>query len=105
MDDYIIHLSSQFERELEEIYRYIYYHLYSPQAADNFNTKVKLFISHLDLFPERYSKISVSKKSRYYNLRKMPVGNYIIIYEVNTHSHEIFIMHIFNGKQDYLNKL
>lgn len=105
MDDYIIHYTPQFELELDEIYHYIYYHLYSPQAADNLNTKVKLFISHLDLFPERYSKVPIPKKLHYHNLRKMPVDNYIIIYEVDTYSHEVFILHIFNGNQNYLNKL
>lgn len=105
MIDYTIHLSPQFKRELDEIYYYLYYHLYSPQAANNFYSKVQLFISHLDIFPERYSRVHPSSKSKYYNLRKMPVNNYIIIYEINTNSHEIFIMHIFNGKQNYLNKL
>lgn len=101
---YIIHMP-QFRKELDNIEYYLANVLCSPLAASNLLNKVINLVSCLALFPERYSKIFVSNKFKNRNLRKIPVDNYIIIYEVDNSSHEVFILHIFHGSQNYLYKL
>ncbi len=68
------------------------------------NIKNKNKILSLQYLPERYSRIFKSKfKNR--NLRKLLINNFVIIYEVRNDTYQIFILHIFNKYQNYLNKL
>lgn len=93
-------------RKKPKEYIFIFVHFgKSPQIAKRLRTKIIQFISKLDLFPERYSKVQIKRKSQYQNLRKMPVGSYIIIYEVDNINYQVFILHIFHSSQNYLNSL
>ena len=66
--------------------------------------KIRNKILSLQYLPERYSRIFKSKfKNR--NLRKLLINNFVIIYEVRNDTYQIFILHIFNKYQNYLNKL
>ena len=105
MDKYFIIHSPQFREELARIIDYFIYSYLSPQSAIRFYDKVKSTISKLDLFPEGYSKIYGSKQLQNRNLRKIPVGNYIIIYETDNYNHVVTLLHIFHGSQDYLHKI
>lgn len=105
MNNYSIILSPQFLEELDKVCYYLNYSLYSPEAADDLHIKVKYFISRLDLFPERYSKVPLKTNSKYRNLRKMPVDNYIILYEVDNYTRTVYILHIFYGRQNYFYNL
>ncbi len=100
--NYTINYSPQFREELRKIYHYFYFSLASPQIADKLLEKFKHFISSLDLFPERYSRVSLNPNSKYHNLRKMPVDKYVILYEVNNINRTVYILHIFYGRQNYL---
>lgn len=103
--NYTIHYSPQFREELRGIYYYLCFSLDSPYSADNLLEKIKHFISRLDLFPERYSKVPPNANPKYYNLRKMPVDKYIILYEVDNVNRTVYISHIFHGSQNYLYNL
>lgn len=103
MDLYLIITMPQFEEELCKIYFYLYFSLYSPQTADNLISKVYQEISKLDLFPERYSKISITNNPKFKNLRKLPIDKYVIIYEVDNFLRKVYVLHIFHGRQNYLN--
>ena len=92
MNKYKIIWSPQFNEELEMIYNYIYFKLKSPQVAINLYYKVKNEISKLDLFPERYSKVLISKNYENQNLRKMLVGEYVIIYKVDNSARKSFYL-------------
>lgn len=105
MNNYSIILSPQFLEELDRIYYYFNYSLYSPEAADNLRIKVEHFISRLDLFPERYSLVPIKSNLKYRNLRKIPVGKYIILYEVDNDTQTVYILYIFYGRQNYLYNL
>lgn len=105
MNKYKINLTSQFNRELEDIYYYIYFCLYSPRAANRIYNKIKNTILSLDTSPERYSRILNIKQYENMNIRKMPIERYIVIYEVNNNTKEVFILHIFHGSQNYINLL
>ena len=99
MIKYTIDTTPPFEEELERIYFYLSFFLHSKTVAKKLKSKINQEISRLDLFPERYSKVqNIHNK----NLRKMSVSNYIIIYEVDNNSHKVFLIHIFNCRQNYL---
>ncbi len=104
MNEYSINITSQFREELDEIYYYIYFTLSSPNTAKVLYSKIKKTIFNLNLFPERYPKLLISKY-KHRNIRKAIVNNFIIVFEVDNISFEVFILHIFHGSQAYWNKL
>ena len=83
------------------------YNIKTTKAFEIANEKYKKIrnkILSLQYLPERYSRIFKSKfKNR--NLRKLLINNFVIIYEVRNDTYQIFILHIFNKYQNYLNKL
>lgn len=82
---YIINQTPSFEKELESIYKYLAFKLKEPLTAKNFYNKIIKEIYSLQHFPERYMKIS-SYKNKNRNIRRLPINQYIIIYEVNNNT-------------------
>lgn len=101
---FIIYLTNTFKKEFNKIIRYLKYTLDEELIANRLYKKVIKEISSLNFMPERYSKINITyNKTR--NLRKVLIDNYIVIYEVNNNTGQVFILHIFHSSQDYLSKL
>lgn len=100
MKEYSVIMQPQFLEELEVI-------LYFFQ--DRYSTKRKVYaevrntVYSLSIFPERYSKINNNFNTK--NIRKLPINKYVVIYEVNNEKNEIYLLHIFSQKQDYLNQI
>lgn len=101
MDKYTIYLTGQFEFELERI---LYYSKYSPKMTRKLYFKIKNSVMSLQIFPERFSRIYIVSKSSN-NIRKMVVGKFIIIYEVDVLLKQVYILHIFYGNQNYFSQL
>lgn len=79
---YTVLPTATFKEELEEIIYYLKYKLKEQTIAKKFYKKVIEKINSLKFMPERYNKMEqVYEETR--DLRKMPVCNYIIIYEVD----------------------
>ena len=104
MDKYVVHWTKNFSWELDEIYNNLFYFTSSLKIANRFYQNITEHISKLDLYPERYSKIFLSKNQKR-DLRKIPIKNYTIIYEVDNVKKEIYILHIFHSSQNYQNKI
>lgn len=103
-NEYNITWSPKAYNELQNIHTYIKYYLKAKITADNLVKKILDSISNLSYFPEKYLRIkNIDIIER--NIRKMPVSNYIIIYEIDNTSRQIFILHIFHNSQNYINKL
>lgn len=102
MKEYKVNLTSQFSEELEEI---LYFFPYYQSARKKLFFEIRNTISTLSVFPERYHKINKFKKVRTENIRKLPINKFIMIYEVDNKKEEVYILHIFSEKQDYLNLL
>lgn len=83
--EYTISLTPSFENELESIYRYLRFELNVPSVAKDFYNSIIKKVYSLKHYPERYSKI-FGFKSKDKNLRKLPIKNYIIIYEVDNNT-------------------
>ena len=104
MNKYNIKTTKAFEEELLNIYSYIADYLQEPKIANEKYKKIRNKILTLQYLPERYSRIFKSKFKNI-NLRKLLINNFVIIYEVRNDTYQIFILHIFNKNQNYLNKL
>lgn len=82
MKKYKIIWSPKAKQDLQNIHFYIKYYLKEENTANNIIKKILNLISDLCYLPEKYMKIQ-SSKYKNENIRKMPVGNYIVIYKVN----------------------
>lgn len=102
MNKYKINTTRTFEKELQSIYYYISNQLQEPNIAKQNYRKIKEKILTLQYLPERHQKIFESK---FKNLRKLLINNFIIIYEVENKTYQVFILHIFLKNQNYLNQL
>ena len=99
MKEYKINLTDQF---LEELDTSLYF-FPSYMTRRKLYHDVRNIVSSLSIFPERYSKINKKEKTK--NIRKIPVSKFVIIYEVDNDQDEVYILHIFLQKQDYLNQI
>lgn len=100
MKEYRIILQPQFLEDLETI---LYFLTSTKLARRKLYTEVKNTVLNLSIFPERYNKIN--KKFRTENIRKLPINKYVVIYEVDNENDEVYILHIFSQRQDYLNQI
>lgn len=90
---YIIRQTTSFEIELEDIYRYLAFTLKEPNTAEKYLNMIIKRIYSLQYFPERYSRIH-NFKNRI--LRKMPINNYLVIYEVDNNTRSSFYFTYFS---------
>jgi len=102
---YKINFTNQFKMEL---YNFLY--KTSPLTnnsliSDKFYSKIMKSLFSLKIFPERYAKIYTLNNKEYSNIRRLTIDKYVIIYEVNNTTNEVFILHIFHGTKNYFNKL
>ena len=102
MKEYRIILQPQFLEELDAI---LYFFPYTYITKRKLYTEVRNTVLSLSIFPERYGQIKEYKKFRTENIRKLPINKIIVIYEVDNKKDEVYILHIFSEKQDYLNQL
>lgn len=101
---YTIYPTRTFKMELKNILYYIKYKLKEPILAKKIYLTILNIISSLTFMPERFMKLS-TKLNKSNNLRRLIVNNYIIIFEVKTNTHQVFILHIFHSSEDYITKL
>ena len=104
MTNYSVITTNTFEMELETTIHYINSILKEPIIAKNLYSKIISSISNLNYFPERYSKVFYYK-DKTKNVHKLPIDNFIILYKVNQSLGKVYILHIFNSNQNYLNLL
>lgn len=91
----------QFKKELDQIFSPFF------NSSNILHEKQKIYdiLSNLSFFPERYCRISNFYSHEKLNIRKIPIGKFIIIYEVDKENQQVHLLHIFYGNQDYFNLL
>lgn len=104
VNKYAIFPSATFKRELKEIIYYFKQKLKEPIIAKNFYKNVIKEINSLEFMPERHIKITYYKDKKR-NLHRLLIYNYVIIYEVDNSTQQVFILHIFHNTQNYLNQI
>ena len=96
---YQVILSDAANRDLRNIFEYIFYELKAPQSASGMLDKLEKAVLSLEEMPNRHKVIErepwLSRK-----VRLMPVGNYVMIYFVDDNKYEVNIMRIIYGGRD-----
>lgn len=97
--NYKVIVSEQAERDLGDIYSYIYCELKSKSSAEKMALRLRGAMTGLSIMPKRYRVYPLEPwLSR--NVRSIAVGNYVIFYLVKKAESEIWIIRIVYGKRD-----
>ena len=104
MKNFKVTFSKQAKKELNSIIYYIKNILLEPRVAKNLLKRFNDKVISLENSPEKFPQIEkdIMQKN---NIRKCIVGNYIIIYQVNTELRQVDISHIFYAGRDWINLL
>lgn len=86
--------------DLEEIVTYLSETLDNPSAADRLTERVDRVIDHLSIMPEMYDSLSVYEEQKK-GLRKVPLGKYLMVFQIDEPSETVRILRFFHGTQDY----
>lgn len=100
MKEYKVNLTTQFKEELKKT---LYFFQYSYNTRKKLHYEIRNTVSSLSILPERYSRLKENSKTA--NIRKLPVNKFVITYEVDNEKEEVYLLHIFSQKQDYLNQI
>ena len=96
---YQVILSDAANRDLRNLFEYIYYELKAPQSASGILDKLEQAVLSLEEMPNRHKVIErepwLSRK-----VRLMPVGNYVVIYFVDDDKSIVNIMRVMYGGRD-----
>ena len=88
METYSVELAETALRHIMEIRDYISISLKSPKTARNVIKRLYEEIASLSTFPFRFP-LSTEDAAVRNQLRKMPVGNYLVYYQVLEDSHQV----------------
>lgn len=95
----VIWLNS-FKQELSHIYHYITVKFNNHSIVKRFHKKVLNSLFYLSYYPNIYQKIDYYK-----NVRKITIDKYVVLYTIDETKKTVYVLHIFHGNQDYLNKI
>lgn len=95
-ENYKIEFTPDSKSDLREIYRYIALTLKESGIAKKQVNRIRKEIRSLDFSPERHPVVDWEPwHSR--NIRKFPVGKYMVYYEVDRELFKVQIVRIFHG--------
>ena len=83
MKKYNVVITASSLKDMEDLYNYIAYELYSPDSAKKLYFKIANAIQSLELFAERYRVFSNEDG---YSTRRMLVDNYSVFYIIKDSS-------------------
>lgn len=95
IDKYTVRPTATFKEEVKSIIYYIKVKFKQPLVAKEFYNNIVKKISSLDYMPERYMKVNFSN-NRNINIHKLPIKDYLIIYEVNKNTRTSFCFTYFS---------
>lgn len=95
INKFTVRPTATFKEELKSIIYYIKVRLKEPLIAKEFYNNVIDKISTLSYMPERYMKVQIPK-NKSNNIRKLPIKDYLIIYEINKNTRTSFYLTYFS---------
>ena len=90
--------SQQAKRDINEIIDFYIYEACNERYAKYLENAIRLKISELDLFPERYRKWEYAKKEE--NIRIMSVEHHSVIFLVDKDDKRVIILRIFHSARN-----
>lgn len=98
-ETYGVRYAPQALEDLKDLYVYVAHSLRAPGTAKSLTTRIRKAIRELERFPEKHPTVEWEPwKSR--NLRKMPVGNFVVFYRVDEPAGEVMVIRIVYGGRD-----
>lgn len=97
---YNLYITDAANESLDDIVYYMVYELKNPSAAFGFLKQVEMKLEKVRANPEMYEHVR-DTRLLIKGYRKIPVGNYVIIYLVDDEKKEIEIRDIFYCREDY----
>ena len=85
--------------DLGDIYSYIAFTLQEKRIASGLIRRIRQEISSLRTLPERYSAVDWEPWASM-GIRKLPVGHYVVYYQVNATDQTVTVIRIFYGGRD-----
>ena len=101
---YRIVFTNDCKQEMDDIYHYISSKLYAPNSARKLMQNVEKTIMSLRKMPELYMVIKIDNRLNI-EFRRIVINNYVIIYTISEEDKIIYIVHMYYGRSNYLNKL
>lgn len=99
-----VEISPQAEKDLREIYEYIFFKLSSPKNAENQLARLEKAIYSLNQMPERFHRYDKEPwLSR--GLRFLTVDNYSIFYITDEIENTVSIVRVMYGKRNIAEQL
>ena len=95
MKKYNVVITASALKDMEDLYNYIAYELYSPDSAKKLYFKIANAIQSLELFAERYRVFSNEDG---YSTRRMLVDNYSVFYIIKDAS--VIIISVLYSSRD-----
>jgi len=92
-------LTTKAEADLDGILSYIAVQLENPQAAAGFLNKLQGAIQEACSFPESGSMV-INEFLPYKDIRKKPVGNYIMYYFPDRNAGTIYVLRVIYGRRN-----
>ena len=86
--------------DLDEALDYIANRLANPSAAASLLTKIEECYAQLRDYPSLY-ELCHDLRLKNLGYRKVPIGNYVIIYRPAEEEHTVYILRVFYGGRDY----
>lgn len=97
---YDVVISPEAEDDLDRAIRYLAIELGNPQAASALADKVEACLCNLATMPERFS-LCKDAVLRAHGYRRVPIGNYVIVYRIDEAARRVLIVHFYHTLQDY----
>lgn len=95
INKFTVHPTDTFKEELKSIIYYIKTEFKEPMIAKKFYNNVIDKLSTLAYMPERYMKVKIYNNKNN-NIRKLPIKDYLIIYEINKNTRTSFYFTYFS---------
>ncbi|MEE8808433.1 MAG: type II toxin-antitoxin system RelE/ParE family toxin [Lactimicrobium sp.] len=101
---YRVMITPDAEKDLMDLYDYIYSHFMDDRTAASFTAKIENAILGLAYMPTRFSIVSFEPWKSLL-LRHFTVNGYIVYYIVRDDLHSVFVMNVIYSKRDQLKAL
>ena len=98
-DNYQVIYSPAAYDDIEAIYTYVAYELLAEPTAGELTAHIRKEIRSLDTFPERNSPVDWEPWASM-NMRKTPVGSFVVYYTVDKANRIVTVVRIFYGGRD-----
>lgn len=95
-DSFSVRYSPQALEDLRDLYTYLAFSLRVPSTAKQLVNRIRKTIRGLEQLPARYPRVEWEPwYSR--GLRKMPIENFVVFYQIEEASSQVMILRIFYG--------